>query len=1015
MANSIENNVEEINPKQEFISDADQEALADLVNHQESLGVLTQSLEDPKTMKEIQDIVPELNTRKDEQNKETKEVIQVNVEKSEIIGLKKDLFEHFTINGKSINRATDISNNIISKNNGYTVAIQWYTGLQFRYETGDKKKQLILEENKGGIRKWLFLYDVDTQAVDTEGNTNKEITPKFNSTKTIEAINKQLEKNDKDGDKKGDYKVRSIDGTSITFEYGVNFIKDKTDENKTKSDTFTLKVDANNNIVLPDSQEVGQVSQRKKITWTIKKDTDVVFDEKYKTEKWSKIIYYAQTKVNDNGIPELILVNNIQKWVPGAFESIYAEHQEMTNRQFKDVKEDFLTNKIERIFNGTLNKNHESDFQNNWKITQAEGNGKNYNFEITFNKNDGKQQKVNIPFKMTIESSNNTRKYVFPDNNKYSPVMIDNVVYDINTPKNADEVPSIKMIESQEKTLKNAEIGTSNKVNSDIFSGETKNRENDEGNKYTVKSPAFSLGDIEFDGKWGYKRTLLFGEQKDGKKNILLSWEEKGTVYYDQDYKIIHIDIKKNGKEVELDLTNPAIKVNIENTLEDEEGTKKSVLLTPKIVQGSLQLNFQAPWAKETNTYRQSTDLYLERIRAEKETIFTALKKLSKTFSSDIFTIPTNNTKDEVSYATQKIVGPDGQGLYKRKIVGAVEGKGKRNYLEQSIYCKVEGESLSLCDSDGNVLENTYLIDPTNEHYYKLTVDGSNPKNFSVEHLGEAEPNNIIKLETEIKAYDNKKVSIDLQDDTIELLKSNLKDRYTFANKKHEMCTIYLDNEKKIDSKTLEWGNQKPQIIKTGDAWFGSYKKYFAGNGRENLGIDEAQYEAVFKGIYGGKYTETDSNKKIIQVKLRSSTDNKYYYDYMAIKQKGTRFVLESLKGIESAKAEMKWRLDNLVLLNNIKISTKWDKLRGVKINNKDTPSRMAYLNDKNSPVKITLTDTTNKTTEPIEITMGDKGKWTLAKNTDITLWDQKINCTLEFENDIPYVKIDIIKKDKQK
>ena len=135
----------------------------------------------------------------------------------------------------------------------------------------------------------------------------------------------------------------------------------------------------------------------------------------------------------------------------------------------------------------------------------------------------------------------------------------------------------------------------------------------------------------------------------------------------------------------------------------------------------------------------------------------------------------------------------------------------------------------------------------------------------------------------------------------------------------------------------------------------------------------------------------------------------------MAIKQKGTRFVLESLKGIEWAKAEMKWRLDNLVMLNNIKISTKWDKLRGVKINNKDTPSRMVYLNDKNSPVKITLTDTTNKTTEPMEITMGDKGKWTLAKNTDITLWDQKINCTLEFENDIPYLKIEIIKKDKQK
>jgi hypothetical protein len=89
--------------------------------------------------------------------------------------------------------------------------------------------------------------------------------PAFNSTKTIEALNKQLETNDKDADKKADYTVKSITGTSIAFEYGTTFIKDKTEPTKTKVDTFTLEVDKDNNIVTPDSQQAGQVSQWKKI------------------------------------------------------------------------------------------------------------------------------------------------------------------------------------------------------------------------------------------------------------------------------------------------------------------------------------------------------------------------------------------------------------------------------------------------------------------------------------------------------------------------------------------------------------------------------------------------------------------------------------------------------------------------------------------------------------------------------------------------------------------------------
>jgi len=101
---------------------------------------------------------------------------------------------------------------------------------------------------------------------------------------------------------------------------------------------------------------------------------------------------------------------------------------------------------------------------------------------------------------MTIDSATNTRKYTFTNKGKTQSVSIDNISYDIYTPTGTDGVPSIKMIENQEETLKNAEKATSNKLYSDIFSGEKINRGND-NNQYEVKSPAFSLGNIEFDGK----------------------------------------------------------------------------------------------------------------------------------------------------------------------------------------------------------------------------------------------------------------------------------------------------------------------------------------------------------------------------------------------------------------------------------------------------------------------------------------------------------------------------------
>jgi len=227
-------------------------------------------------------------------------------------------------------------------------------------------------------------------------------------------------------------------------------------------------------------------------------------------------------------------------------------------------------------------------------------------------------------------------------------------------------------------------------------------------------------------------------------------------------------------------------------------------------------------------------------------------------------------------------------------------------------------------------MDKIYVIDYEKGDYYEVKIDGSDAKSFSFKQLTEVEMQDVVKIETEELKYNNGKVAIDLKSENIELLKSNFKDSYTFSNNKHEMCTIKLDSDKKLDESALEAGaNKKPQIIEPKNVLFGSYKKYFAGEGRENLGIEENDYETAFKAIYEDEKYNEDTEKKIIQVKLRSTTDKKYYYDYMAIEQKGeSKFLLEKLDGLEEAKEEMKRRLDNLVLLSKIQLSTTGDTLR---------------------------------------------------------------------------------------
>jgi len=108
------------------------------------------------------------------------------------------------------------------------------------------------------------------------------------------------------------------------------------------------------------------------------------------------------------------------------------------------------------------------------------------------------------------------------------------------------------------------------------------------------------------------------------------------------------------------------------------------------------------------------------------------------------------------------------------------------------------------------------------------------------------------------------------------------------------MCTIELEEEE-ISDKSLTQTNNVGVIIDENKSKYGSYTKYFAGEGREYLGIGESDYEEAIKEIYT-EYSNQDDTKDIIQVKLWSKTDGKYYFDYMSINKDGNKgFKLEKL------------------------------------------------------------------------------------------------------------------------
>jgi hypothetical protein len=198
--------------------------------------------------------------------------------------LKKDISEHFTLNGKKIGRETDISNTISKKDGKYTIAIDGYTNIQFSYRIdkdaeGKEEEVIVLEGSKGGVTKGLLKYDVAMQTTEIKNpEDNEDIKTMLNQEVSQKALNEQFKKNNPD------YEIKNstdISEEKIILKYKPSFIKDKTDEKKPIEDEITIDLTKKNEQVLSDGQGDGKFNQWQKKEGKIVKDQDFAIDTQY--------------------------------------------------------------------------------------------------------------------------------------------------------------------------------------------------------------------------------------------------------------------------------------------------------------------------------------------------------------------------------------------------------------------------------------------------------------------------------------------------------------------------------------------------------------------------------------------------------------------------------------------------------------------------------------------------------------------------------------------------------------
>jgi hypothetical protein len=203
-------------------------------------------------------------------------------------------------------------------------------------------------------------------------------------------------------------------------------------------------------------------------------------------------------------------------------------------------------------------------------------------------------------------------------------------------------------------------------------------------------------------------------------------------------------------------------------------------------------------------------------------------------------------------------------------------------YPAQYMYCKVNNNKISLCNADGDVLDQQKIFLESNNDYYNLKVSEEQTE-FKITGKEKEAQAKTPKVEIDTD-NDNAKYVGDLEENRTcgYWSSTETKDSYQFMYGKYKSFEVDVRGDA-IEGADKITDLNSFSLVDENQEGFGSYKNFFTTPHQENLGINEKTYKEVFAKVMQEKEDKTD---KLVRVKYKKG--NKFYYApmYMNIEKK---------------------------------------------------------------------------------------------------------------------------------
>ena len=920
-------------------------------------------------------------------------------ESAETLQVKHDIADHFKLQGKEF-APQEVSDVVQDPKNPkkYTATIKGYTDFSINY--GED----TIEITQWVVKKWLLKWNIkEGQSVkidrvsEDRSIIKKDLTLEFNAAESKKYINSKL-LSTTTGDQ-GKYEVKNdtdITESTIHVEYTNSKIIKPANDGKAISDQIIISLDSE--YMINKWKDTSIPLERQKVWWETEK---INCNKPYKIDDdTTKISYYAKTSWGKKD-PSIHIINNItnvEEDVNGNVTEVPL-FSEYTNIIKQDRTVEEYTKKIMLGYDTPAITSIEKQFQN---TASVEYTNQNYSITTTFEIPGKKALTLTLPisYQEWNTKNQNTSSIVYDktptltwtdEYNKvqeWGNIMIDGIVYYIGVANQQQKnMPTIIFRHREDKTLENAKERTKGyKIESNVFGIKNANDQTQEG--YTRVNTWF--GNCEYgpltikDGDWSdpisYYKDIYVGQVKD-ENRILLQGTKVGSMYFDQHGKFLEYKTNKQQMTFETQTDKVDLKDNTPIGIQEPLGkTGKNILLTQSLVGTTLNVDIMDADDTYVGT-KTGTDFvktqdeekaknidehfYTSRetklmIAKSRITIYEGLKKIS---SDDINEKSQNlfNFITETDKEPNIVLGPDWKWVYAYKLI-----KADGEYPPQYIYCKVNNKKISLCNANGEILEQQKIFLKSNNDYYNIKINDEQTE-FEITGKEKEAQTKVPKIESDIdKNY--KTYTGDLNEDRYCGYWSAIeedKNSYQF------MCGKYTSCEVEINWETIE-GKDKIDDLSTfslvdeNQEGFGSYKDFFTTPYQENLGIDEKIYKEVFSTVLQEKETNTDN-----LVRVKYEKDGKFYYApmYLEINKKWEKNVFDITlsQWWKEAIKETEKRLNNLVKSYSIFLEqdittdkTKGDILQWWYLVKPTSQSANEYFKDPTQNISLSL-QTNNK------------------------------------------------------